>query len=960
METYRLRGSEWKKWDLHIHTPSSLCSDYGGDTDEVWSKFLSELENLPQEIKVIGINDYLFLDGYKKVLEYKKEGRLQNIELILPVIEVRIKEFVGNDKLNRINYHIIFADISQLPVEVIECHFLAGLRGKANLNSEYTDGYSWGGVVTKESLLDFGKHIYDSTPIEKRRSCNPLEIGFNNINFEISKIKELLGEGAEPNTYLDGKYFKAIGKTEWEQFRWDGSIADKKTIINDVHFIFSASPSAEEANKGIASLKAQGVNSRLLHCSDAHRFAANKINTTPKELGHCFTWLKASSTFEGLRQVIFEPELRRKIQRDNPNNKRLDRVIKSVQFTGHSDFTPQKIYLNPDLNTIIGGKSSGKSLLLHYIANAIDYKYACKQEQKEISQTVVDSYNFRGTESFDFIVEWEDNVQYKYNDNTTARSRQFVYIPQSYIINLTSNIQSNSRKELGKFIRDILLQDNESKLHYDEFIQKVKELDNVRDNAIDEYFKIQDQIDVLKQQKKDIGDVLGINNQIAHLNTSIEVLKGNSVVDAELIKYNTLTKRSDKTQAIQANITNEYASLDSVFTGLDSLIANINSRLKVATEISKTQYFNNIFSAISSKIIGFQQEIESLKTVGEQRKSKFSSRIDEINKEIEAQLSPIKAKLQNREQIISIEEEIKRERTKLLRISNIEDQIKTLEELRDNEKSKFLKGYEDAYSEYRRIIEVLNAKAASIADICLTGSIKFYYNRFRNNFLEFFNQRSTDFSQFDLLSERDNNSLPDVDFTNHFNEIKLIFDLIIQGNATYRKYKEPKDSIKTLFRDEFFDYWELSIGGDEMAKMSPGKANLAVLKLLIELSEANCPILIDQPEDNLDNRSIYNDLVQFIRKRKENRQLIIVTHNPNIVVGADSENIIVANQRGQDENRNNESCRFEYVNGALEHTFSKQETAKGVLFSMGIREHITEILEGGREAFKKREEKYGF
>lgn len=959
METYR-RGSEWNKWDLHIHTPASLCSDYGGDTDEVWSKFLSELENLPQEIKVIGINDYLFLDGYKKVLEYKKEGRLQNIELILPVIEVRIKEFVGNDKLNRINYHIIFADTSQLPVEVIEYHFLAGLRGKANLNSEYTDGYSWGGIITKESLSDFGRHIYYSTPKEKRGSYNPLEIGFNNINFEISKIKELLGEGAEPNTYLAGKYFKAIGKTEWEQFRWDGSIADKKTIINDVHFIFSASPSAEEANKGIASLKAQSVNSRLLHCSDAHQFAANKINTRPKELGHCFTWLKASPTFEGLRQVIFEPELRRKIQRNNPNNKRLDRVIKSVQFTGHSDFTSQKIYLNPDLNTIIGGKSSGKSLLLHYIANTIDYKYACKQEQEEISQTVVDSYNFRGTESFDFIVEWEDNVQYKYNDNTTAKNRQFVYIPQSYIIKLTSNIQNNTRKELGKFIRDILLQDNESKLHYDEFIQKVKELDNVRDNAIDEYFKIQAQIDVLKQQKKDIGDVLGINNQITHLNTSIEDLKGNSVVDTELIKYNTLTKRRDKTQTIRANIINEYASLDSVFTELDSLIANINSRLTVATETSKNKYFNNIFSTIRSKINGFQQEIESLKTDGEQRNTKFSSRIDEINKEIETQLSPIKAKLQNREQIISIEEEIKRERTKLLRISNIEDQIKTLEKLRDNEKSKFLKGYEDAYAEYRRIIDVLNAKAASIADICLTGSIKFYYNRFRNNFLEFFNQRSTDFSQFDLLSERDSNSLPDVDFTNHFNEIKLIFNLIIQGNATYRKYKEPKGSIKALFRDEFFDYWELRIGGDEMAKMSPGKANLAVLKLLIELSEANCPILIDQPEDNLDNRSIYNDLVQFIRKRKENRQLIIVTHNPNIVVGADSENIIVANQRGQDENRNNESCRFEYINGALEHTLSKQETSKGVLFSMGIREHITDILEGGREAFKKREEKYGF
>lgn len=551
-------------------------------------------------------------------------------------------------------------------------------------------------------------------------------------------------------------------------------------------------------------------------------------------------------------------------------------------------------------------------------------------------------------------------MQYKYNDNTTARSRQFVYIPQSYIINLTSNIQSNSRKELGKFIRDILLQDNESKQHYEEFIQKVKELDNVRDNAIDEYFRIQEQIEILNQQIKDIGDVIGINNQITHLNASIDILKGNSVVDTELIKYNTLNKRSDKILEIQDNIINEYTSLDSVFIEIDSLIANINSRIKVATEVSNKQYFNNIFSTISSKIIGFQQEMESLRTDGRIRKNTFSSRIDIIKNEMEAQLSPIKAKLQNREQINSIEAEIKQEKAKLLRISNIENKIRTLEELKNNEESKLLKGYEDAYSEYERIIEVLNAKAISITDICLRGSIKFYYNRFKNNFLDFFNQRSTDFGGFNLLAERDNNSLPDVNFANHFDEIKQIFKLIIQGGTTYRKYKEPKDSIKILFSDEFFDYWELSIGGDEMAKMSPGKANLAVLKLLIELSESNCPILIDQPEDNLDNRSIYTDLVQFIRKRKEKRQLIIVTHNPNIVVGADSENIIVANQRGQDENRNNEFCRFEYVNGALENTFPKQNANQGVLFSMGIREHITEILEGGREAFKKREEKYGF
>ncbi|WP_375762814.1 AAA family ATPase [Apibacter muscae] len=259
-------------------------------------------------------------------------------------------------------------------------------------------------------------------------------------------------------------------------------------------------------------------------------------------------------------------------------------------------------------------------------------------------------------------------------------------------------------------------------------------------------------------------------------------------------------------------------------------------------------------------------------------------------------------------------------------------------------------------------MKTLNERATSINDIKLVGSIKFYYNRFKNNFSDFFNQKSNELREFNLLSDRDNNYLPDVNFDEHLNEIKKILDLILEGKVTYRKYKEAKDSVKALFKDEFFDYWELSIGNDEIANMSPGKANLALLKLLIELSESNCPILIDQPEDNLDNRSIYTDLVQFIRKRKENRQIIIVTHNPNIVVGADSENVIIANQNGQDKNRENKSFRFEYVNGALENTYANknENVESGVLFSMGIRENVTEILEGGREAFKKREEKYGF
>ena len=159
------RGSEWRKWDLHVHTPASLCSEYGGDNDEIWEQFIQRIENLPSDIKVLGINDYLFLDGYEKVLKYKKDGRIPNIELLLPVIEFRLKEFVGSKELGRINYHIIFADESLLSPQDIQYHFLQGLRSKANLSADIPNGCTWGGIITRDTLIDLGKHISASIPI---------------------------------------------------------------------------------------------------------------------------------------------------------------------------------------------------------------------------------------------------------------------------------------------------------------------------------------------------------------------------------------------------------------------------------------------------------------------------------------------------------------------------------------------------------------------------------------------------------------------------------------------------------------------------------------------------------------------------------------------------------------------------------------------------------------------------
>ena len=135
------RGSEWKKWDLHVHTPLSIVQQYGNNSGDVWEKYIKDLENLPSEFKVLGINDYLFLDGYSKLKKEKEEnGRLTNIELLLPVVEFRIEKFAGVDfgSLQRINLHVIFSN--EVTIETIQSQFLNTLEQSYQIEN---GGDSW-------------------------------------------------------------------------------------------------------------------------------------------------------------------------------------------------------------------------------------------------------------------------------------------------------------------------------------------------------------------------------------------------------------------------------------------------------------------------------------------------------------------------------------------------------------------------------------------------------------------------------------------------------------------------------------------------------------------------------------------------------------------------------------------------------------------------------------------------
>lgn len=189
---------------------------------------------------------------------------------------------------------------------------------------------------------------------------------------------------------------------------------------------------------------------------------------------------------------------------------------------------------------------------------------------------------------------------------------------------------------------------------------------------------------------------------------------------------------------------------------------------------------------------------------------------------------------------------------------------------------------------------------------------------------------------------------------------KDLLKKLLLGELQLKNGYEALNVATEFFAKSWYSLgYELFYQGDSFKQMSEGKQAFVILKLLLDFSEKTCPILIDQPEDSLDNRAIYNELVTYIKKKKRERQIILVTHNSNVVVSADAENVIVANQEGSDSH-NRDGMRFQYVNGALEFTKSRNPKEPSVLYSQGIREHVCDILEGGRDAFEKREQKYGF
>ena len=140
------RGSEWRIWDLHIHTPGTKKNDQftGTTLDEKWQNYVASINSSTEEISVIGITDYFSIENYFKFKHLVANGEItKSFDLIIPNLELRVLPVTGSS--TPINLHCLFNPSID---SEIESRFLAKLQFN-NSGSNYS--------ATKSELIRFGR-----------------------------------------------------------------------------------------------------------------------------------------------------------------------------------------------------------------------------------------------------------------------------------------------------------------------------------------------------------------------------------------------------------------------------------------------------------------------------------------------------------------------------------------------------------------------------------------------------------------------------------------------------------------------------------------------------------------------------------------------------------------------------------------------------------------------------------
>lgn len=911
------KGSKWRKWDLHVHTPISIHHDYGSNTDAIWEEYIKDLEELTQPYSVVGINDYFTIEGYKKLKTFQESGKLKKI-VLFPVIELRIRAF-GNlgegDAWKRVNLHVLF---DNKDIDKIETQFLNLLK------FDYSTFNKVG--LTRDNIIEFGESIIENTPKDKRKGISPLNAGFNDLNFDHREICKLL-----ENSGLN--YLIAIGKGEWDSLRWDGSGSEKKEVVKRSHLMFTAAASVNAHKKSNESIKNQEISIPLLDCSDAHTFSKSKDKNgdlIKDRLGNCFTWIKADKTFEGLKQIVYEPNSRIFVGEQQPllPPRRIDTL--KISFPNDTMIIRKEdrstvdkraifclrgeheIHFSPFFTCLIGGRGTGKSTILNIIAqkllndnsffdlNILNSTLGHEENTFQELKTPESYVDIDGTPEIEYISQNEveafaedkgkltEAIYTRLSQRSEVDFKDYEMKIEKNISEITKqlkNVNEKDEKNIEKGNKETsLLNDQKIVDSFDNptYLALTKEINNVGEAiqkiniAKSKYSNLRNSIiELTEKYDSKAVSMNSLEKEIEKVVSRLKIIIADdfdmSITDAELENFN--KKQTQllnelevylKSQGLSQENINDYERATKAIPQYKTTIAQLNSEVK---EIEK-----------------------SLQVFEENRKSFFEDR-SRLEKLIEQELKPLNSELKSSN-------------------SNVKDI--NFKYGYDYEKAK-----EILFEEFWSYFE--NKRPKDFGLNSQSPAISRYL--FENDPIKVLSQSKSEFlSRYDLKGKSEKQET----------QAKQYLLKLFEENVNFETYKLLilrilVNSLKFKDITGFYDNRELK-------SCSFGQRCTAVIVAL--LTFGNKPLIIDEPEAHLDSKLIAEYLVGLVQRRKQVRQIIFATHNANFVVNGDAE-LILHLEIGE----NNETVVTPISIENVEH-----------------REKLL-LLEGGEEAFRKRDKR---
>ena len=959
------RGSEWRKWDVHVHTKSELdyrfSSAYTISTreqnDDEYPKVFIEHIYSVENLGAVAIADHNKADWIDRII---RENEI----------------FVSQNHYKRIT---IFPGVEVESSDGIHLLVIFNTKSQSDEVSRNFRRRTW-----KETI----EHFLTAIQITSRNNS--------------AKTTEEIMEEAEK---WDALCIFAHVTSDKGFFRISSGSSKTRIYKHRLTQIFqkSLNVSLNNGQKNII----EGRDSQ--YCDDKGTpksicciTASDAKSLT--DVGRNNLWIKADPTFEGLKQIIYEPEERVYIGEEPLRKIERNKVIKSIIISNSNKwFEDRPIPLNEGLISIIGGKGTGKTAILDLIAYATG-SYKCYEEDEMKSKSFLKKA-FKELKGAKMRVEWDegdpDAITITDKLEESVKEGKVRYLPQDFTDQLCSEI---GKSELEEQIENVIFQKipSENRANFTDF-KSYKEA----------------QLKVINDRKN------RVLKQIAEINSKIyecrELIKSRGSKNEETQKVDSEVERFEKEMGKiseslkdskdQKEILDKLNSSINERSKLEKIISELNSKLwkiaEIKNEIDKfledsEEFIEKLRNDLKEVEIT-QADIEKIKVVlyPENLEQILNSRKEEIEKEIEKQkveLDKISEDIKVLNSKITIEKskqdkikavnkslsDLKKKKVSLeIDIKKIEEAGRKWDELLNNQGNFFIDYFElifeekeklkEIYLPLRNILEKSGEENERLFDF--TVQFNFDMNTMADEGHELIDLRAEGkFRQSKPEALRE--ELKKLRFTLNLDEHKIsesdkesIKKFLREVTELFSKDRKTIISqLKERYTEQNFDNWlfstkyysvsySIKFNGIELNNLSPGLKGVALLILFLELDKDDKrSILIDQPEENLDNRSVYITLMRYFREAKKRRQVIIVTHNPNLVVNADSEQVIVANlDRGLEK----QTSRISYVSGSLENTF-KNDSATNLLEKKGIREHVCEILEGGEEAFKKREDKYQF